>query len=206
MPTQSTPQTFRVSKTKTTKTCRVCANHGNDPTGHLPGDDCPTIQGFYCGYCKGTGHSINCCPVLKAKKEDDSWNLISLEKYNDRRARIASDKIAQQDGWRTETRRGRGTSTSMSTNPARLFTEEGQYDLLEEGDKMPEVFTGLPTISVPDLEEGGGWPYQPLPAPTSAAKSLWGKFVNPTEHKPDHSKGMWADDSDEMDPNDPFFA
>jgi hypothetical protein len=48
--------------------CVVCKNHGKfNPVGHKPGPNCPTIQGFECGYCHEYGHTIRHCQHLNSR-------------------------------------------------------------------------------------------------------------------------------------------
>ena len=50
-------------------TCKLCLANGNNHVGHRPGPNCPTVQGFTCGYCHEKGHTIKHCERLKENKQ-----------------------------------------------------------------------------------------------------------------------------------------
>lgn len=55
------------------RACPVCTKSGVSAAAAKkcpgPGPNCPTCANFWCGFCKGKGHSIKKCPVLADRKK-----------------------------------------------------------------------------------------------------------------------------------------
>ena len=169
-------QTFSVPKNNNNNTrrgCGICFKHNKDPDScpSLEGNQCITIAGFQCGYCKGMGHTIKHCLILKSnqkvqenrEKDKASWKLLTLDEYRARGAKINQpEKIeASDDGFTVVKGRGSKKPQEKSQEPI---------------SKPRNAFEGLPEVKF----EAEVLPVKPA-AQTEfqvAAATAWGGFVS----------------------------
>ena len=168
-------QTFSVPKNNSIpgRRCGICFKHNKDPNScpSIEGNQCITIAGFQCGYCKGMGHTIKHCLILKSnqkvkenrEKDKASWKLLTLDEYRARGAKINQpEKIeASDDGFTVV--KGRGS-------------KKPQEKPQEPISKPRNAFEGLPEVKF----EAEVLPVKPA-AQTEfqvAAATAWGGFVS----------------------------
>ena len=168
-------QTFIVSKNTNRRSCSICYKHNNDPNScpSLEGNQCITIAGFQCGYCKEFGHTIKHCHVLKSnqavaesrKKDQASWNLLTLDEYRARGAKISEPTKTktepEHDGFIMVKGRGSKKPQEKSQEPI---------------SRPRNAFEGLPEVNF----ESEVLPVKPsaLTEFQVAAASAWGGFVS----------------------------
>ena len=164
-------QTFTVSKNNR-RSCGICYKHNKNPNTcpSLNGDQCITIAGFQCGYCKEFGHTLKHCKVLKSNKEvaersrkdQNSWKLMTLDEYRARGAKVAepAKQAAEDDGFQVVKSRGRKKNTQSRVDEPIAVTKNGFSDL-------PEVVLKAP-VEPPKAQ---------LTQPQKAAAAAWGTFT-----------------------------
>ena len=167
-------QTFSVPKNNNTRRgCGICFKHNKDPDScpSLEGNQCITIAGFQCGYCKGMGHTIKHCQILRSnqkvqenrEKDKASWKLLTLDEYRARGAKINQpEKIeASDDGFTVV--KGRGSKKPQERSQEPISKPRNAFEGLSEVKFEAEV---LPVKPAAQTE------FQ------VAAATAWGGFVS----------------------------
>jgi hypothetical protein len=187
--------TFRTIKsTKPRGPCRVCTNHSKDGSAcpSLKGNQCITIAGFTCKYCKETGHTIKHCPTLlereavknqRREMEDiASWNLMTLDEYQSRQIQCRPPLEeyhrplgVSKEVWQVQGKRCKHAILRSAQHQQALTTNA--FDSLESDCVNPVQQVQQVREST---EKAPVWPTMKLSESQVASATVWGNFRRPT--------------------------